>query len=230
MVVDRRRALLIGSPIAAVIVLLVLAQLILPGIAENRVRSEIEDDGTVESVEVSSFPAVKLLFGKADEIKVHVGEYRPSAGADRIAELIERSRDVGKVDARLDQVRVGPVVLRDVRFHAEDGAATGEASVSDADIRAATPPGLGLRPVVAATDAIVLEASVGAFGLQAGVQARVAATDGAITVAPEGGLGSLLGGVATLTVFADPRVQVTRVGAVRRGDGYRVSADAQIPG
>src|SRR5437764_6395058 len=44
-----------------VAVMFVAVQLLLPGIAEDRLRDRLAHDGRVESVRVSAFPAVKLL-------------------------------------------------------------------------------------------------------------------------------------------------------------------------
>lgn len=54
------------AAIVVVLALLVIAQLVLPGVAERRVREELEQLGTASDVQVSSFPAVKLLFGEIE--------------------------------------------------------------------------------------------------------------------------------------------------------------------
>ena len=56
--------------VLAVAGLAVASQLLLPGLAERRLRSELGEVGTVERVDVSAFPAVKVLAGRADRIVV----------------------------------------------------------------------------------------------------------------------------------------------------------------
>lgn len=59
-----RRALLAA---AGILVLgLVAAQLLLPGIAERKLRSDLQANGSNVHVEVEAFPAVKLLWKRAD--------------------------------------------------------------------------------------------------------------------------------------------------------------------
>ena len=47
----------------AIALVLVLAQLLLPGIAASRISSRVGKYGTVESVSVSAWPAIELLWG-----------------------------------------------------------------------------------------------------------------------------------------------------------------------
>ncbi len=55
------------------VLLVVLAQVFLPSLAARRVRDRVARYGTVRSVSVSAFPAVKLLWGKADTVNVDAG-------------------------------------------------------------------------------------------------------------------------------------------------------------
>jgi hypothetical protein len=67
-----RRALLCTA--AASAALLGALQLVLPAVAEQRVRSRLERFGTVSQVEVRALPAVKLLWGQADDAKVRMAK------------------------------------------------------------------------------------------------------------------------------------------------------------
>ncbi|MBA2793212.1 MAG: hypothetical protein H0U32_04340, partial [Thermoleophilaceae bacterium] len=55
------------------LLLVVVAQFVLPGIAERRVRDELRSVGAASNVEVSSFPAVKLLLGEIDSLAARLG-------------------------------------------------------------------------------------------------------------------------------------------------------------
>ena len=70
----RRRSIRIALGAAGgVVVLLGLAQLLLPKLAAQRVRSELARYGVVHSVSVSAFPAVELLWGHAQSANVSAG-------------------------------------------------------------------------------------------------------------------------------------------------------------
>jgi hypothetical protein len=79
-----RRVLLAAAAVAAVIG--GGSQLVLPAIAEQQVRDRLEQMGTVTQVDVHAFPAVKLLWGQADDAKI-----------------------------RMSSLNAGPVTLHDVR-------------------------------------------------------------------------------------------------------------------
>lgn len=210
----RRAAAALGVLVA----LLIVAQLALPALAERSLRRQLAERGTVESVGVSSFPALELLFGRADRVDVRMSESRYGVG-DLGAELA-RTKDVGELDARADLLRLGPLVLRDLRLGKSGGVLVGEAAVTQQDLAAALPVDVGLRPVESVDGQLVLEASLGPVT----ARARLSARDGALVIAPDG----LLGGLASLTVFRDPRVIVTGVGARPRPDGFTLTAEARL--
>ena len=58
----------------AAVLLLVLAQVFLPRIAASRISSRVGRYGTVQSVSVKAWPAVKLLWGDADSVRVQGGD------------------------------------------------------------------------------------------------------------------------------------------------------------
>jgi len=212
-----RRIALAGAGL--LVVLLVAAQLVLPGVAERQLNEDLRALGEVRSVAVEAFPAVKLLAQRADRVEVRLGAGR--AGRSRIGELIERTKGTDELDARVESLQVGGFALRDLRLTKDGDQLTGEAALSDAALRAALPAGLSFRPLDSGDGDLVLEVTAGLLGLQATVPARLSAQGGALIVAPEG---IPFGGLATLTVFRDPRVRVTGVAARRTGDGYVVTA------
>jgi hypothetical protein len=59
-----------------VVVLLVVGQLVLPGIAAQRLRDRLGRSGRVLEVQVSAFPALKLLWHHADSVVVRMASYR----------------------------------------------------------------------------------------------------------------------------------------------------------
>jgi hypothetical protein len=214
-----RVALVLGLLVVAG---LLAAQLVLPRIAARRLAEDLRPTGDVDRVRVRAMPALKLLFDRADSVEIRMGEAR--AGTGRIADLLDEARGADRLDARAARVRVGPLTARDLRVSKHGDDVRAEAAVSDADLAAALPRGTGLRPVEAGNGELVLEASAGVLGFRAAVRARLSARDGALVIAPDG----LLGAIGSLTLFADPRVQVTGVDARRAAGGFVLAASGRL--
>jgi hypothetical protein len=210
----------LAAGLAVLLAALVASQLLLPRAAERRVRDDLEDTGTVESVHVHAFPALKLLFGHADRVDVRVGAAR-AGGTDDLADLVDSTRRTDELRATAATLQLGPLRLRDLELRKDGPRLAGEAAVSQDDLAAALPVAVGLRPVEVGGGQLVLEAQAGPVT----VRARLSARDGDLVIAPDG----LLGGFASLTVFSDPRVQVTTVGARGRADGFTLTAAARLP-
>jgi hypothetical protein len=226
--VPRTTPLTVGLGAAGLIVaLLVGAQLALPALAEDRVAGELEDFGARPEVQVSAFPAVKLLWGRADRVEVRMSRAR-AEGSARLADELERTKDADEIDVRVTRLAVGPLTLRDARLTKDGDALRATAVVREADISRALPSFLNLRPAARQDgDGLLLEGSASFLGATIRGQARIRAVDGAVTVAPED---IPFGGLATFTVFSDPRVQVTSVGASVRPGGYVLRATGRIVG
>lgn len=211
--------------IAAFIALALLAgsQILLPPLAERRIAGDLAGAGDVEDVTVRAFPALKLLFDRADRVEVRMGDARLAPGP--LTSLLTSTREVGELDARARSLRLGPLVLRDLSITKRAGELVGRALLEPEALAAALPPQVGFRPVGSDDGSLVLEATAGLFGLRATVRARLSARDGALVIAPEGGL---LGGLATLTVFRDSRVHVTGIGARETPAGYVLQAGGRL--
>jgi hypothetical protein len=219
-----RRILAAAIVLAVLVVLAVVAQLVLPGIAENRIRDRLAHDGRVESVQVSAFPAVELLWGHADRVTVRMANVRAAVG--RRGGLIGRTANAGRVDASTRELDVLTLRLRDARLRKRGNTLVGEATVTDADLRAALPPGFAVRPVASADGRLVLRGSVTLFGTTISASAVLLAQDGRLKIVPD----VPFGGFATLTVFADPHVHVDGVDARAVAGGFIVTARSRLTG
>src|SRR5215213_2660183 len=197
---------------------LVGGQLALPRVAERRISHDLAKTGEVRRVSVEALPGLKLLFKRADRVEIDMAEAR--AGTGKLAQLLRRTSGARELDARVDLVRVGPLQLRGVALHKDHNRLRGQATVSDADLAAALPSRLALRPVDDPAGELVLEASAGVVT----VRARLSARDGALVIAPEG----LLGGLGSLTVFRDSRVHVSGVGSKLGADGFTLTAAGRL--
>lgn len=221
----RRAALVAGTLLAAALIALVAIQLVAPGIAARHLRQRLQRSGHVASVEVDAFPAVKLLWDGADRVTVHLRDAGPGRGG--LADLLADTRDTDRLDARVDELRVLTLRLRDVRLRKRGPELAGSAQVTEPDLRAALPPGFDVRPIAAGGGELVLEGSAVVFGRRISARAVVAARDGKLVIAPDVPFGGLL----TLTLFADPRVVVTGVSArAAPGGGFSLSADGRVGG
>jgi hypothetical protein len=222
-----RRGLLVAVAglAGAALVALAILQAVAPSIAARNLRHRLERSGHVDRVEVHAFPAVKLLWDRADRVVVRMRDAGPGPG--RLADLLADTRDVDRLDARVDQLRILTLRLRDAELHKRGPELTGSASVTEPDLRAALPPGFDVRPIASGGGELVLEGTATIFGRRLSARAVVAARDGRLVIVPDVPFGGLL----TLTLFADPRVVVTGVSAqAAPGGGFRLAADGRVSG
>jgi hypothetical protein len=205
-----------------VLAILIVAQLVLPGIAAQRLRDDLARSGNVRSVRVSAFPAIELLWGQADTVVVRLGRYR--AGASQIGGKLGRAADVGTIDASAQELDSGAITLRDATLRKRGDELTGAATVTQADLRAAVPFLDNVQPVASGNGRLTLRGTASLLGLSASVDATVSAQDGALVVAPD----VPLGGIATITLFNDPHVRVQSVSAVTVPGGFELLAQARV--
>lgn len=202
---------------ATVLVLLVLAQVLLPRIAADTISSRVGRYGHVRSVHVSAFPAVELLWGHAESVQVSAGSLTLSPA--QAAKLLWESRGVGRMDVHADSVKVGPLLVTRATLAKRGSGLTAQAQSSEANVSAALPPGFGLRLLTSGAGRVEVQASGGLFGIGASVPAVALASDGRLVAHPIAPLIEAL----QLTLFSDPHVFVEGVGAARRGADYDLS-------
>jgi hypothetical protein len=205
-----------------VLLVLFVAQLVLPGIAANRLRDQLSESGTVLSVKVGAFPAIELLWGQADSVVIRMARYQ--AGASQIGSKLGRTADVGTLDVSAQEVQSGLLTVRDARLRKHGNELTGTAVVRQADLRAAVPFLDNVQPVASSGGQLILRGTASLLGLQATVDAVVAAREGALVVAPA----VPLGGIATITLLDDPHVRVQSVSAVTVPGGFELRGQAQV--
>lgn len=122
--------------VAALVLLLVLCQLFLPGIGEGAIEDRLTENGGSADVSLSAFPAARLLWGDGDEFKVR--------GTGLKLDLLEETDDVfddldrfSDVDVALSSINAGPIQISSFVLH-RDGAdadysleSTGSTNVAD---------------------------------------------------------------------------------------------------
>jgi hypothetical protein len=222
---SRWRLKLLLSVVGAVGLLLVLAQIFLPRLAASRVSSRVGRYGTVESVSVSAWPAVKLLWGSVDSVRVKAKSLALSPA--QAAKLLWEARDTASMDVSAERVQVGPLRVTDATLSKRGSALSAEAMTSEADVHAALPAGLGVRLLRSEGGKVEVQATGGLFGVSATVNAVAGASDGKLVAHP---LGLLIEGLQ-LTLFSDPHVYVEGVGASVSSEqplSYRLSMSARL--
>ncbi len=216
----RRIAFLAGAGI--LLTLLVVAQLVLPGVAEQRLRDRLARSGEVLSVRVKAFPAIELLWHHADSVEIRMGSYRSDPGD--LSGLLSDAGNVGSLDASATEVEAGLLRLREATLRKRGDRLTGTAHVTESDLRAAVPFLDTVQPIASSGGRLVLRGTATVLGLTATVDAIVSARDGRLLVAPD----VPLGGLATLTIFDNPHVQVQSVTATATADGFMATAQATL--
>jgi hypothetical protein len=211
------------APVAVVVVVLGVGQLVLPGIAAQRLRDQLARSGQVLSVRVSAFPAIELLWHHADSVVIRMGSYS-SASATRLGSTLHQSGDVGSLTASAREVRAGLLTLHDASLTKRGNLLSGSAVVTEADLRAALPILQSVTPVASGNGQLTVRGTASVFGVTASVDATVSVRAGAVVVAPD----VPFGGLATLPVFSDPRISVRSVGADRVPGGFAVRGAAVL--
>jgi hypothetical protein len=205
--------------------LFVLAQVLLPRIAASRISSRVGRYGKVRSVSVSAWPAVKLLWGQADSVRISASSLALSPA--QLGSLLWEGHGTSSVEVQAESVRLGPLLVSDATLAKHGSALSAEALVSEANVKAALPPGFDVRLLRSVGGEVEVQASGGLFGVGASVNAVAGASEGKLVAHP---LGLLIEGLR-LTLFADPHVYVEGVGASVAGEqplSYRLSMSARL--
>jgi hypothetical protein len=216
-----RRIIAIATA-GVVILVLVVGQLVLPGIAADRLRDRLSKSGNVISIEVHAFPAIELLWHHADRVVVRMGSYRSAAGP--LGSLLSETSDVSSLEASAAEFDSGLLTVRNAALRKRGNQLVGTALVTEADLRRSIPILQSVVPVTSTDGGLALRGTASLFGVTATVDATVSATDGKLVVAPD----VPFGGFATVTVFSNPHLEVQSVGATPAPGGFRVTATGRL--
>jgi FHA domain len=223
----RTRWAVVALLVLAVAVAIGVAQLVLPGLAEQRLRSDLARYGVVRRVHIESSPAIQLLWHRADVVDVAMDSYRskPSGGHGSLADFLSRTRDTGKLDVSVGILQSHLVTLHEVRLRKEGDVLVAQARLTQHELSTALPSFLDLRPVSATENGIVAQVSASVLGHRVTERIAVLADSGRVVVRPEG---IPFGSLASITVFGDSRVYVESLGAELRGDNYLLTVRALL--
>ncbi|HWX51648.1 MAG TPA: LmeA family phospholipid-binding protein [Solirubrobacteraceae bacterium] len=192
---------------AGVALILLLGQLLLPGIAADRISSRVGRYGKVDSVSVHAWPAVQLLWGSGDSVTVRARSL--SLTPAQAAKLIWEARGVDRMDFTAASVRLGPLRLTDARVRKRGSSLSAQAVAGQADVKTALPRGLSVQLIRSEAGQVRVRASGGLFGVGATLQVVAAAREGKLLARPVSFPLERL----SLTLFSDPHIYVEGVGA-----------------
>jgi len=211
-----RRLIALGI-LGVVIVLFVVAQLVLPGIAAQRLRSQLSRSGQVLSVQVSAFPAITLLWHHADKVVIRMGSYTQSSPAT-LGSTLGQAGDAGTLDASAQEFSDGLLRLHDARLVKRGDQLVATARVEESDLRSVLPILSSVTPVASADGQLTLRGT--STLLPFSVDFTVSANRGDLVAAPDVPFGAL----ATLTLFHNPQIAVQSVNAAAVPGGFTVQA------
>ncbi len=212
-----RRLIALGL-LALVVVLLGVAQLVLPGIAEQHLRRQLARSGQVLSVQVSAFPAITLLWHHADKVVIRMGRYRPA----NLAGALAQARQVGTLDASATELDTGLLRVHDGRLTKQGRQLIATGRIDAADLRSVLPILSTVTPVASADGQLTLRGTSSLLGLS--VDFIVSAHNGDLVAAPDVPLGAL----ATLTLFHSPDIAVQGVNAAAVPGGFSLQATGTL--
>jgi hypothetical protein len=216
-----RRLALLGI-VGSVLALLIIAQLILPGIAAQRLRDRLARSGQVLRVDVSAFPAIELLWHHADRVVIRMGRYDPTPG--HLESSLAQAGDSGSLDASATEVHSGLLTLRGATLRKRGDELSATANVTESDLRAALPVLDSVVPVASGGGQLTLRGTATLLGVTATIDATVRALSGALVVTPD----VPFGGFATIPVFSNPHLYVQEVGGSPSPAGFSVFARGRL--
>jgi hypothetical protein len=196
-----------------VVAILVLAQIIVPGIAAKEIRKEVGKYGVVESVSVHAFPAIELAW-KAGSATVKIKTI--TVTPNQAVNLLEETKKINNLDMYMKSLKVNvpastggeasAISLEAVTVHKNGSNIAAQATIEASQLSKALPGGFEATPIANGQGKFEL-ALKGGF-LASGTQdAVVDGHDGKIVVEPSGQPNE------TLVVFSDKRVSVGAIHA-----------------
>jgi hypothetical protein len=221
-----RGSKIVVGVISAIVLLLVLTQLFVPGIAAQQIKKQVDKYGTVESVSVHAFPAIELAW-KAGSATVKIKTI--TVTPKQAVELLEETKKIDELDMYMKNLTLKvpeegakPVTLNvnTVKVHKNGNAIFAHASIPNAQLKNALPGGFEAAPV---------ENKEGKFelSLKGGF---LEGTDKAIVDGHNGKIQAEIAetGGESLTLFSDHRVSVGAIRASLAGAETKLTLAAKL--
>lgn len=186
----------------AAIAVLAASQAFLPGLVAGRLRDGLTPFASDVSVSVRASPAIELLFGHADEVKMDVGTLHAREQAS-VPALLAQLRSTTNADASVAQMFTpNGVHLENVSLGKRGSKLVASAAITPAEIQAALPAGISLTPVGSRSHTLLVSASLNVLGHTLNASALLEAVGGKMVLVPNVPL------LPSITVFSSPQVAI----------------------
>jgi hypothetical protein len=187
----------------AIVAALGLAQLLLPGLAAQRVRNQLERYGTVRSATVSAFPAIELLWGSAESATVSAANL--NVDPSQLGELLWQGRGVQRATMHAESVSVGSFTMLHVSTQKHGDELYTQGLVTEAELLAAIPGGRAVQLLGSTPEGVEMRVTESLLGVEASVEVLLSAQEGNLVVQPQG---IPFAGFAKFTLISSPHVYV----------------------
>ena len=114
---------------AALLLLLVAVQLVLPGLVARRIEDHLTAKGGTAQVDLSAFPSIRLLFREGARIKVRAHGIETPLGELRRNDALNDLDGFDEVDVRTSGSRIGPFEVGLLTLTKHDGEGTYSARI-----------------------------------------------------------------------------------------------------
>jgi hypothetical protein len=142
----------------------------------------------------------------------------------RLSQTVGQVTDAGSLDASAGRLVAGLLTLRDARLRKRGNQLTASATVTEGDLRRSFPVLDGVQPVASSGGELTLQGTATVFGVTATADATVRPQNGALVVIPD----VPFGGLATITLFSSPAVEVEGVAASPGQGSFRLTANGRL--
>jgi hypothetical protein len=222
-----RRAVIAAGVLVAV---LVVAQFALPPLAERRLTADLERHGSGVRAEVSAFPAITLLWHRADRVTVTVADYRPGSpgSGSSLADKLAGTKAAGDLDVRIGAIEDRLLRMHDVTLRKRGDVLTAHVRLRRSEVDAALPPQLHVTGRAGSGDQVAVAGHTSAFGRRIAARARIRVDSRGRLVLQPGPFP--LGALVSIPLFADDRVAVDAIDARPAPGGFTVTARGHLRG
>ncbi len=186
-----------------IVVVLGLAQLLLPGLAAQRVRSQLERYGTVRSATVSAFPAIELLWGSAESATVSAANL--NVNPSQLGELLWQGRGVQRATMHAESLSVGSFTMLHVSTQKHGDELYTQGLVTEAELLAAIPGSRAVQILGSTSEGVKMRVTESLLGVEASVEVLLSAQEGNLVVQPQG---IPFAGFAKFTLISSPHLYV----------------------
>lgn len=138
-----RRALV--AAVVALMTVVLASEMVVPSLLEAKLRGKLAELGSVEDVDLGSFPAVKSLWGDIDSLAVSLadadaeqlfgaGGIGHSEGGEDRMEMLDRLAATDQLEIGIDRLQVGEASLEDVAIDKSGSLAHAQFAVGPGEV------------------------------------------------------------------------------------------------